>query len=127
MNNITKKLQLCKAVNMEFDEANELFSSETLENMQMAKINGGEALTVMAVILLIGSVVTTIAAGLEIYNAIYGTTPNPNKLKVTVSGVGEVEIPAGVTADSIRIATGAGAGATSITLYGVSTSPTELP
>ena len=40
-NKLAQKQDLCAFLNMNFDEANELFSSETLSNMKMAQINGG--------------------------------------------------------------------------------------
>ena len=38
---LKKKEALCEAINMKFDEANELFEAETLQSMQMAQISGG--------------------------------------------------------------------------------------
>lgn len=38
---LSKKQALCEELNMNLDEANELFETETLESMQMAQINGG--------------------------------------------------------------------------------------
>ena len=41
MKNSEKMRSLCEELNMSFDEASELFSEETLQSMQMAKIVGG--------------------------------------------------------------------------------------
>ncbi len=38
---LARKQDLCANLNMKFDEANELFGSETLKTMTMAQVNGG--------------------------------------------------------------------------------------
>lgn len=38
---IEKREELCRLLNMNFDEADELFSDETMQSMQMAQVNGG--------------------------------------------------------------------------------------
>lgn len=38
---LSKKQALCEELNMNLDEANELFETDTLQSMQMAQINGG--------------------------------------------------------------------------------------
>lgn len=38
---IVKKQDLCEKLNMSFEEANELFGTETLQSIQMAQVNGG--------------------------------------------------------------------------------------
>lgn len=38
---IEKREELCRLLNMNFDEADELFSDETMQSMQMAQMNGG--------------------------------------------------------------------------------------
>ena len=40
---LSRKKELCSTLDMSFDEANELFSSETLNNMTMAQISGGSS------------------------------------------------------------------------------------
>lgn len=42
MNNINKKAELCSQLNMDFEEANELFEEESLGSLQMARVNGGK-------------------------------------------------------------------------------------
>lgn len=38
---MARRQELCQTLNMNFDEADELFSTETLSSMTMAKVNGG--------------------------------------------------------------------------------------
>jgi hypothetical protein len=38
---IIKREELCNSLNMNFDEASELFSRETMQSMQMVRVNGG--------------------------------------------------------------------------------------
>ncbi len=38
---LARKKELCSTLDLNFDEANELFSSETLDNMKMSQISGG--------------------------------------------------------------------------------------
>lgn len=40
-----KTQRLCEELNMNFDEANELFADETLQSMQMARVVGGGTAT----------------------------------------------------------------------------------
>ena len=69
MNTMNKKTALCNQLNMNFEEANELFDNESLESMQMARVNGGSALLVIGAIVGIVAGLTTIAVGAkEIYS-----------------------------------------------------------
>lgn len=63
MNTMNRKIAMCNQLNMNFDEANELFGEESLESMQMARVNGGVVLTTVAAVIGIIAGLTTIAAG----------------------------------------------------------------
>lgn len=76
-NEITKREELCELLNMNFDEAGELFSDETMHSMQMAKVNGGEpiTLTVLGVTFLVGVASGVVAAWL--YDCLKGEKTVP--------------------------------------------------
>lgn len=130
---LKKKEALCEAINMKFDEANELFEAETLQSMQMAQISGG---TTVSPIAPVGG--KTIAEGIflvskliESFNTIeefgktwkerLGGTPPPAdatvKIERTKDGL-KFSITGAVTVDSIITP--------EIKIYGVDSKPTPV-
>ena len=78
MNNMNKKADLCRQLNMNFEEANELFEEESLGSLQMAKVNGG--FTIDEVLGIINTVIDGVIDGAEIaYKFICGTTMDPGE------------------------------------------------
>lgn len=67
MNTMNRKVAMCSQLNMSFDEANELFGEESLESMQMARVNGGVVLTVATIATIIGSIAGLATLGYMIY------------------------------------------------------------
>lgn len=63
MNNLNRRAVLCNQLDMNFKEASELFEEESLESMQMARVNGGIVVsgTVVAIATIISAVVGVIA------------------------------------------------------------------
>ena len=74
---------LCYKLGMNFDEANELFGSETLSGMQMVQVNGG------GIVDWIGNAWKTIKElaniGIHILDSLGGSTPNSSELCETNS------------------------------------------
>lgn len=66
MNTMNRMVAMCGQLNMSFDEANELFGEESLESMQMARVNGG-SLTVTAIATIIGAIAGLATLGYMIY------------------------------------------------------------
>lgn len=58
MNNMNRRAVLCDQLELNFKEASELFEDESLESMQMARVNGGLVVsgTVVAIATIIGAV-----------------------------------------------------------------------
>lgn len=58
MNNINRRTVLCDQLDLNFKEASELFEEESLESMQMARVNGGFVIsgTVVAIATIIGAI-----------------------------------------------------------------------
>ena len=100
-NELAQKQDLCAFLNMNFDEANELFSSETLSNMKMAQINGGGPLTIISII------VTCVSIGVTIYQIKYADGSG-----VTEQSGGPIRLPDGrlmlngMEIDSMKITPG---------------------
>lgn len=90
----TKQIALCDNLNMNFDEATELFSPESLESMQIAKINGGVPIPVLGIITTIAAIFT-IAAGTIAVIEYFSGTEGPTKQNVS-----DVDIE---TSDGTRI------------------------
>ena len=129
---LKKKEALCEAINMKFDEANELFEAETLQSMQMAQISGG---TTVGPIVSGGKAITEgiflIASLIESFNTIeefgrswkerLGGTPPPAdatvKIERTKDGL-KFSITGAVTVDSIITP--------EIKIYGVDSKPTPI-
>lgn len=55
---LARKKELCQMLNMNFEEANKLFSNESLSNMTKAQINGGNPIVVGIIIGVAAGVVT---------------------------------------------------------------------
>ncbi len=129
---LKKKEALCEAINMKFDEANELFEAETLQSMQMAQISGG---TTAGPIVSAGKAITEgiflIASLMESFNTItefcsawkerLGGTPPPADATVKIERTKEglkFSITGAVTVDSIITP--------EIKIYGVDSKPTPI-
>ncbi|WP_279120771.1 hypothetical protein [Bacteroides acidifaciens] len=116
---LKKKEALCEAINMKFDEANELFEAETLQSMQMAQISGGAtgapATTFWKIIDAIGkgtyaldtikSAFDSAADFLNGWRTIVGSTPPPGNptVVIDVTEQGGVSMKVYGAADSIFI------------------------
>lgn len=128
---LKKKEALCEAINMKFDEANELFEAETLQSMQMAQISGGT--TAVPIPPAAGKAITEgiflIASLMESFNTItefcsawkerLGGTPPPASATVKIESTKEglkFSITGSVTVDSIITP--------EIKIYGVDSKPT---
>lgn len=127
-NRTIKKQALCEELNMNLDEDNELFETETLESMQMAMIAGGTPVigawnTVSKIIEWLGGIDTFTS----IWEKIAGNdepTPNPeSSMKITYDPSGSVStIEVKGSADPIIISV--------IKIYGLGASdstPTPTP
>lgn len=130
---LKKKEALCEAINMKFDEANELFEAETLQSMQMAQISGG---TTVGPIVSGGKAITEgiflIASLIESFNTIeefgrswkerLGGTPPPADVTVEIKkdekGNFGFTVRGAVTVDSIITP--------DIKIYGVDSKPTPI-
>lgn len=66
MNTMNRKVAMCSQLNMNFDEANELFGEESLESMQMARVNGG-VLDPVSIVTIIGTIASLVGVGYTIY------------------------------------------------------------
>lgn len=66
MNTMNRKVAMCSQLNMNFDEANELFGEESLESMQMARVNGG-VLDPVSIATIIATIVGLVDLGYTIY------------------------------------------------------------
>ena len=116
---LKKKEALCEAINMKFDEANELFEAETLQSMQMAQISGGATDspigTFWKIIDAIGkgtyaldtikSAFDSAADFLNGWRTIVGSTPPPGNptVVIDVTEQGGVSMKVNGAADSIFI------------------------
>lgn len=116
---LKKKEALCEAINMKFDEANELFEAETLQSMQMAQISGGAtgapATTFWKIIDAIGkgtyaldtikSAFDSAADFLNGWRTVVGSTPPPGNptVVIDVTEQGGVSMKVYGAADSIFI------------------------
>ena len=54
-NELKRNENLCNKLDMNFEEANELFGKDTLSNMQMVRVNGGSVVVAVALITVVGS------------------------------------------------------------------------
>ncbi len=131
---LKKKEALCEAINMKFDEANELFEAETLQSMQMAQISGGT--TAVPIPPAAGKAITEgiflIASLMESFNTItefcsawkerLGGTPPPASATVEIKTDGKgnfgFTVRGAVTVDSIITP--------DIKIYGVDSKPTPI-
>ncbi len=102
---------LCKELNMNFDEASELFGEETLQSMQMAKIVGGNT-NVGPVIVgwkIFCEIVGAIAAIVTIQRAITGSdiaTVSPDaKVTITNNPDGSQKITVEGSVNSVQVIT----------------------
>ena len=89
---LVRKQDLCATLNMNFDEADELFSSETLSNMKMAQMGWGIVITVTLVWGGITAVSALITVGVVIHQTYFnddaGTTGPGAVLRIDSDGVG---------------------------------------
>lgn len=60
MKNLNKQAILCNQLNLNFEEANELFEEESLESMQMARVNGGAIIT-LSTIAAVAAIISAVA------------------------------------------------------------------
>lgn len=133
---LKKKEALCEAINMKFDEANELFEAETLQSMQMAQISGG---TTAGPVVIFWKIIDAIGKGtyaldtiksafdsvadfLNGWKTAMGSTPPPGNPTVTVNidKNGNASLTLNGRADSI-IAT-----KDVIKIYGPDNTPTPI-
>ena len=75
MNNMNRKADLCSQLNMNFEEANELFEEETLGSLQMARVNGGK-LSINDICTIINCIVGVVSLVCKLFCK---TTKNPNE------------------------------------------------
>lgn len=130
---LKKKEALCEAINMKFDEANELFEAETLQSMQMAQISGGTTAgpIIPATWKAIAEGIYLVSKIAEMYNTAeefgkawkerMGGTPPPNNATVKIERTKEgltFSITGAVTVDSIITP--------EIKIYGVDSKPTPI-
>ena len=71
MNAMDQKIALCNQLNMNFEEANELFDNESLASMQMARVNGGGLGAALASI---DQIMTIIGALSSVISCVIATT-----------------------------------------------------
>lgn len=132
---LKKKEALCEAINMKFNEANELFEAETLQSMQMAQISGGTTASPVAfwkIIDAIGkgtyaldtikSAFDSVTDFLNGWKTEMGGTPPPGNSTVTIStnGKGEISLTLNGRADSIIVSND------EVKIYGASNTPTPI-
>ncbi|WP_279096857.1 hypothetical protein [Bacteroides acidifaciens] len=126
---LKKKEALCEAINMKFDEANELFEAETLQSMQMAQISGGTTGspigTFWKIIDAIGKgtyVLDTIKSAfdsaadfLNTWKEVFGGTPPPDNptVTITIDNENKINFTLYGKADSISVTQGS-----NIIIYG---------
>lgn len=134
---LKKKEALCEAINMKFDEANELFEAETLQSMQMAQISGGT--TAGPIIPIFWKIIDAIGKGtyaldtikkafdsaidfLNGWKTAMGSTPPPGNPTVTIEidKNGHASLSLNGRADSIIVADD------KIKIYGPSNTPTPI-
>lgn len=75
---LVRKQDLCEQLNMRFDEASQLFESETLKTMTMAQVNGGNPVAVRIIIEVLGALITV---GSIIYDLATKPTIPPEDLQ----------------------------------------------
>jgi hypothetical protein len=133
---LKKKEALCEAINMKFDEANELFEAETLQSMQMAQISGG---TTAGPIVAFWKIIDAIGKGtyaldtikkafdsaadfLNGWKTIMGSTPPPGNPTVTIEidENGHASLTLNGRADSIIVSNN------EVKIYGPSNTPTPI-
>lgn len=63
MNNMNRQAILCDQLDLNFQEANELFGEESLESMQMARVNGGFVVsgTAVAIATILGAIASVVS------------------------------------------------------------------
>lgn len=92
MNTLVREQAACRSLNMQFDEASQLFGAETMGSMQMAKVNGGVSLETIATIIMVGAAVISAAwAGIEIYN-FYNNRQSPKGTLTIISPHGSITV-----------------------------------
>ena len=110
MNTMNQKMALCNQLNMNFEEANELFDNESLESMQMARVNGGIlpliglAILGVKVLGVLASVATIAAGSIAIYQWCVeddGSTLSENDIKRESQAAKDLGYYMKYTADSI--------------------------
>lgn len=128
---LKKKQALCGAINMKFNEANELFEAETLQSMQMAQICGGTTIAPVAAWKYIKEGAYVLSTIMEMYNTVeefgkawkerLGGTPPPAGATIRIDVTNNsfsFEVGGSVKIDSIITP--------EIKIYGVDTTPTPI-
>ena len=115
-NELKRNENLCNKLDMNFEEANELFGKDTLNSMQMVRVNGG--IEPVTTIIVTCAIIGAIAAGIEIYKfakemidssggSSGGSTDDPGdvEIKQTTEGVKAKQIKNGweITGDSAKV------------------------
>ena len=75
---LKRKEDLCSIFEMDFMEANELFGKETMNGMQLVRVNGGVSTIPWGPVFY--TVATLLSAGYELYKSLTSSsTPDPSK------------------------------------------------
>ena len=82
-NELKRNENLCNKLDMNFDEANELFGNETLSNMQMVRVNGGLIVITCAII---------VAAAILLCSCNSTGDPSGGSSGETTDDIGDVEV-----------------------------------
>lgn len=84
----TKEIALCENLSLNFDEATELFSSESLESMQLAKVNGGVAfLAVLGAVAAVAGIAAATITVIQYFSATDGPTQKGTGIEIETDGV----------------------------------------
>ena len=86
-NVLRKNEVLCNQLEMDFNEANELFGKETLSGMQMVQVNGGWiqiAKGVYTVLKYVGAALGVTAGVIRLYESLSSSSGPTGSVKITI-------------------------------------------